>query len=237
MLNNVSILIPYKPDGGPRDRLFNWVKTYYETMMPEVELCIGKSLSHPFNRSRAINIAAKQATRDIFVIADGDVFYEPDSLLQAIELLDQHAWVIPYDKWLDLTQSSTENLLIHPPQLPLPLDVEYSKERKYKNNRLPISGTIIVTRENFYKVRGFDERFKGWGKEDNAFCAAMNTICGPYYRTKNTFLYHLWHPREGLKTHPNMQNNIKLFNRYAKRTGKIGEMTKLINERGHNSSF
>lgn len=236
MLNKVSVLIPYKPDNGPRDKLFNWVKTYYETMMPEAELCIGESISHPFNRSRAINIAAKQATRDIFVIADGDVICDPGSLLQAIEFLDQHSWVIPYDKWLDLTQSSTEKLIIHPPQLPLQLDVEYN-ERKFKKNAKPISGTIIVTRENFNKVKGFDERFVGWGREDNAFCAAMNTICGHYIRTKNTFLYHLWHPREGLKTHPNMQNNIRLYKRYARRRGRIGEMTKLINERGHNSTF
>ncbi|WHY78268.1 glycosyltransferase family 2 protein [Neobacillus sp. WH10] len=229
MLNNVSVLIPYKPDNGLRDRLFKWVKAFYETMMPEVELCIGETLSEPFNRSQAINIAAKQATRDVFVIADADVFYDPQILVQGMRLLDQHAWVIPYFTWQDLSESSTEKLLVHSPQWPLPFKVKY-KERKFKKSK-PISGVNIVTRENFNKVKGFDERFVGWGREDNAFKDAMNTVCGPFIRLKSTSIYHLWHPKVGFRGNPNIGNNNKLFKRYTKNRGNIDKMKKLINER------
>ena len=229
MLNNVSVLIPYKPDNGLRDRIFKWVKTFYETTMPEVELCIGETLSEPFNRSQAINIAAKQATRDVFVIADADVFYDPQILVQGIKLLDQHAWVIPYFTWQDLLKSSSEKLLGHYPQWPLPFKVKY-KERKFKKSK-PISGVIIVTRENFNLVNGFDERFVGWGKEDNAFKDSMNTVCGPYIRPRATSIYHIWHPKVGSRGNPNIVNNIKLYNRYANKRGNIEEMKKLINKR------
>jgi len=229
VLNDVSVLIPYKPDNGLRDRLFKWVKTFYETMMPEVELCIGESFSVPFNRSQAINIAAKQATRDVFVIADADVFYDPQILVQGMKLLKQHPWVIPYFTWKDLSKSSSEKLLVHSPQWPLPFKVNY-KERRFKKSK-PISGVIIVTRENFNLVKGFDERFAGWGREDNAFKDAMNTICGPFIRLNAASIYHLWHPKVGSRGNPNIDNNNNLYNRYAKKRGNLEEMKKLINER------
>ncbi|AZU60419.1 galactosyltransferase-related protein [Neobacillus mesonae] len=229
MLNNVSVLIPYKPDNGLRDRLFKWVKTFYETLMPEVELCIGESRSKPFNRSQAINNAAKQATRDIFVIADADVFYNPQLIIRGIELLKQHAWVIPYFTWKDLSKPSSEKLLNYTPQWPLPCKVN-CKERKFKKAK-PISGVIIITRDNFNKVKGFDERFVGWGKEDNAFKDAMNTVCGPFKRLTGTSIYHLWHPKVGSRGNPNYRKNVNLYKRYVKNRGNVEEMKKLINER------
>lgn len=230
MLNRVSVLIPYKPDYGKRDELFRWVQKFYQNVIPEVELCIGESLSEPFNRSQAINTAAKKATKDIFVIADGDVIYDPNILIQAIQMIDKNAWVIPYSKWLNLSKSSTDKLLTCSPQWPLSIKVE-SKERTYSNKNVkPISGVVVVTRANFNAVNGFDERFIGWGREDNAFRDAMDTLCGPYKRIDNNFIYHLWHPRVGPKGNPNIENNNNLYERYANRKGNVKEMKKLINE-------
>ena len=230
MLNNVSILIPYKPDYGIRDDLFKFVKTFYENVIPEVELCIGVCQNELFNRSQAINIAAKKATKDVFVIADSDVIYDPLILVQAIQLLDKYAWIIPYSRWLDLSKSSTEKLLLSSPQWPLSMKVEY--EDRYKNkNFKSVSGVVVVTRENFNIVEGFDERFIGWGREDVAFKEAMNTICGPYKRINGNFLYQLWHSRTESQGNPNFENNDQLYKRYIKRRGRVKEMKELIKER------
>lgn len=223
-------MIPYKPDYGARDELFNWVKSFYENVMPEVELCIGESQSEPFNRSQAINNAANQATREVFVIADGDVIYDPQILVQAVKLLNQHAWIVPFGKFLDLSKSSTEELLQSSPQWPLSLEVEYEERLKNKNVKL-VGGIIVVTRENFNMVGGFDERFEGWGKEDVAFKEAMNTICGPYKRTHDHVAYHLWHPRTEAQGNPNYESNVQLYKRYIKSRGKVKEMKELIKER------
>ena len=232
LLNRVSVLIPYKPDNGIRDELFKWVKTFYQNVIPEVELCIGESQSEPFNRSQAINHAAKKATRDVFVIADGDMIYDPKVLVQAIQMLNKHAWVIPFSKLLDLSESSTQKLIQSSPEWPLSIEVEY-EERFNDSNYKPVSGLIVVTRKNFNRVKGFDERFVGWGKEDNAFKDAMNTICGRYKRINNHFVYHLWHARIKTKGkgNPNFKNNIELYKQYSVRRGKRKEMKKLIKER------
>ncbi|KRF47253.1 hypothetical protein ASG98_17040 [Bacillus sp. Soil531] len=230
MLNQVSVLIPYKPDNGERDKLFKWVKSYYKNVMPEVELCIGTSKSEPFNRSQAINRAAKKATKDVFVIADADVIYNPKILIKGIRLLDKHAWVIPYGKWLDISKASTIRLLKTSPKWPLSTKFK-STERFQDKTVKPVSGVIIVTRKNFNSIKGFDERFVGWGREDNAFRDAMNTLCGPFKRINNSSIYHLWHTKVGPKGNPNIKNNNKLYKRYEEVNGNVKKMRKLINER------
>ena len=75
-LEKVSIIIPFQTDHGPREGAFKWIKRYYAAVMPEAELCVG-TFDGEINKSKAVNLAAKKATRDIFVIADADVVYDP----------------------------------------------------------------------------------------------------------------------------------------------------------------
>jgi len=227
MLNKVSVLIPYKQDNGIRDKLFNWVKRFYENAMPEVELCIGENHDNLFNRSKALNNAAKIATKDVFVIADSDVIYNPQLIVQSIKLLDQYTWIIPYSKWLDLTKESTKNLLKMTPEWPVSTGVKYVQRHKNKKFK-PISGVLVLPREKFNAVGGFDDRFKGWGREDKAFRDAVNTLCGPYNRCNEGFLYHLWHPRLGPKGNPGIVKNNQLYMRYKKSIGNVKKMKDLI---------
>ncbi len=226
MLENVSVLIPYKPDNGQRDTVFEFVKKFYAQLMPQVELCIGSSNSKLFSRSQAINAAAKQATRDIFVIADSDIIYNPEMLIQAIEHVKQYAWVVPYTEVIDLNRDVTENLLKS--EVTWPINGE-GEPRKWVNT----GGINVIPRKNFQKVRGFDERFIGWGREDDAFTIAMNTICGPFYRMP-TSIYHLWHEKVGAVGNPNIQNNNKLLLRYKKWQNNRKAMLRLVKESGHN---
>jgi len=59
----------------------------------------------------------------------------------------------------------------------------------------------------------------------------MNTICGPYKRINNNFIYHLWHPRTESQGNQNFENNKKLKKQYAKRRGMVKAMKELIKER------
>lgn len=220
MLTNVSILIPYRPDGGHRDRLFDWVTIFYRLMMPEVELCIGLMTSEDFSRSRSINLAAKKATRDIFVIADADILYDPAMIIESIRLLKEYAWVIPHSKIINLTPEKTQELLLAEPRWPFPINIE-----GYERAQLGHGGINVLPRKHFNTVGGFDERFVGWGGEDDAFAASMNCLCGWHTRTDYT-VYHMDHPAQVLGE--NYEKNIKLMQRYFK--GKE-EIERLIKER------
>lgn len=224
MFKKVSILIPYQPDHGHRDILFNWVWKFYKMHMPDAELCTGKSRSKLFSRSQAINDAAKKAKGDIFVIVDGDIIYDPEIIVQSIKALDKSAWVVPYSKFINLSEQQTQELLKANPKCPTNIE---GPARKYNS----VGGINVVPRKNFEKVHGFDERFVGWGREDDAFATAMNTLCGKYTRLPRS-IYHLWHPRVGTKGNPNIEYNNELLKRYkSEKTSQ--NIMKLIHEKGH----
>ncbi|MFK4998906.1 galactosyltransferase-related protein [Bacillus sp. N9] len=60
-----------------------------------------------------------------------------------------------------------------------------------------MGGINVVPRKHFETVGGFDERFVGWGGEDDAFAASLNTLCG-YVKRLDATIYHLWHKRNHL---------------------------------------
>jgi lipopolysaccharide biosynthesis glycosyltransferase len=204
LFENVSILIPYKPDNGIRDRNLNWIINFYKKIFPNVEICVGISTDELFNRSRAINLAAKQATRDIFVIADGDVFCEPEVIKDSIKHLETSPWIIPFRKIVRISEANSRKLVEAEPTWPLEIS-DYETIHTPEPNYL--GGLNVITRDHFMAVGGFDERFMGWGGEDDAFSCAVNTLCGPFKRLWHT-IYHLWHPVVGYDNNPNGNNNL-----------------------------
>lgn len=221
----LSILIPYKSDGGPRDAVFQWVVRYYRTMFPAAEICIGDCGSSVFSRARAINDAARKAERDIFLIADADVIISPGAVFQALELLDRHAWVIPYSRVLNLSESVTRRLLSAEPAWPLGEELEFTVR-----NKRNVGGMNVVPRKAFEEVRGFDEGFMDWGGQDGAFYVSLNTLCGPNARLEED-LIHLWHPPSQRRNNAHYANNFTLYQRYRRRKGKPDKMRKFIDGR------
>lgn len=186
---NLSVLVPFKGDNGHRDRVWAWVKKRYELLMPETEICIGSYEQTPFSRSAAINAAAKIASRDIFLISDADIIFDPGDLIECIKLLSYYAWVIPYSECHMLTEQRTNLLLQEDCRIEMNKtnhEIENIKNSSY-------GGICIVPRLYFENIGGFDEKFKDWGGEDDAFQLAMDTMCGPHHRI-NTRVWHLWHP-------------------------------------------
>lgn len=187
----ISILIPYKSDGEYRDRSFIWVIKRYEALMPNSEICIGTCDTKPFCKSSAVNNAAKLATRDIFIIADVDLVFDLNQIAKAILGLTSSTWIIPYTTLNYLTLEQTKTLQQMKPSVIINnINFTGYKERDCK---FIYGGINIVPREYFEKIGGFDERFKGWGFEDDAFQRSLDALCGPHNRIK-TALWHMYHP-------------------------------------------
>ncbi|WP_175384484.1 galactosyltransferase-related protein [Bacillus sp. FJAT-27225] len=180
---------------------------FYETMMPEAEICIGKHEGHPFSKSKAVNDAARKATRDVFVIADTDIIYDPKIIIKSIKLLDHHAIVVPVLRRKLLTESSTKDLLKTTPSWPLKGEYEAAKKEKVTNGLLN-----VLRRRDFEKVGGFDERFEGWGAEDGAFVKSVRYTCGKKAQLKYSAI-HLWHPPA---SRSNYSKNWELYKNYKK---------------------
>ena len=224
MLNNVSILIPFVSDDETRNEAFKWIKNFYENTLPGVEICIGEAAAEPFSKSKAVNHAASLATRDIFVIADSDIFYDPSLILQSIKLLESHPWVIPYQRVYNLDIESTQELLKHEPNWPIPF--AYTGRQR---PQMGWGGVNILPRQHFERVAGFDERFQGWGGEDDAFAFSLNHLFGLPFRIDAT-IFHLWHPA-GILSHY-MSNRTYLQAYLAGPQSVINEIEKRKNQEG-----
>jgi glycosyltransferase involved in cell wall biosynthesis len=224
-LNKISALIPYKPDNGRRDLIWNLVRRRYEQLLPQVELCLGSDDHELFCRAKAINAAAQKATGDILMLVDIDLIFEPELIDRILATVYSEPWVIPFTNAFRLTQSATDRLL----ENGLPETIAVDRRAIESDQVIDGAYLNVMTRSCFETVGGLDERFVGYGFEDIALAFALDTLCGPHYRTAGN-IYHLWHPWAEF-LHPNYPNNLALYRRYAAAAGDAAQMRQLINER------
>lgn len=219
----ISFIIPFKSDQGQRERLFKWISKYYLHHFPTSEICTGTCTTFPFSKAEAVNHAARKAKNDIFVIMDADILINPKIIMKSINSLNKYAWIIPYTKVMDLDKKSTFSLINHDPSSFL------FKEMKPASSRKSNGGIYIMNRKTFQSVRGFDERFIGWGGEDDAFYAAVCCMEGNPLRMDEE-VYHLWHPPSQADQNPYYQKNYTLATRYFKAINNKNKMKEILKE-------
>jgi predicted glycosyltransferase involved in capsule biosynthesis len=213
---DISVIVPYKAADEYREKNWSWIKRRYEILMPNAEICIGNYDGEPFCKSAAINNAAQTATRDIFLIADADIVFDLDQIREAVGALDKYTWVIPYTFLYYLPPEATRELHKRDPSV-IMKDIDYTGYLKTrciseKDGWEWGGGINIVRRRHFEKVGGFDERFKGWGGEDDAFQKVLDAVCGPHIRVEAT-MWHLYHP---LASKENQSKNTRLLKEFYK---------------------
>ncbi|KOR89613.1 galactosyltransferase-related protein [Paenibacillus solani] len=228
MFDQISVLIPYQSDGnGPRDAALEWVLGYYARSMPEAQICIGEisGSGERFSRSKAINLAYRQASKDILVIADSDIVYDPDLLRASAAHVTSGQWVIPFSRILRLAEHTSQLLLRQTSGWPLAVKPEILAEAATGF----VGGFNMLDRNAYETVGGYDERFIGWGGEDEAFAYALDTLVSPHIRLDGEMV-HFWHPFVGPDGNPHYESNYALYQRYQLARGDEKEMRRLIQE-------
>jgi hypothetical protein len=219
----LSALFPYKPDFGERDYIWSIVRKRYEQLFPQIEICIGSDDSQLFCRSHAVNEAAKKATGDVFIIVDMDVVFNVETINRITMLVNEHPWIIPYTKGVRLTEKASKILL----------EQGFPEVIQHQDSDVELTITWlgplmnVMTRRCFEAIGGMDEHFIGWGHEDGAMVAALDTICGKHYRMEGV-VYHLWHHR-AVTNQENLALNYGYLLRYKEASGDVEKMKKLIN--------
>lgn len=80
------------------------------------------------------------------------------------------------------------------------------------DNHFNKGASNIIRRDWYLEYKGMDERFVGWGAEDDAFYAKMYKL-GAYARAaepSDPSLDHLWHSQDN-RDHPNYYRNLKML--------------------------
>ena len=223
----ISVLIPFKSDdGGYRDVNFYYVKKRYQTRMPELELVVGEDNSEPFNRSRAINRAVAKATGDLYILADADIYFGTKLIDKIMAIANLHPWIIPFNQGYKLTQAATLEVM-KTGELQLPKNLKHADIEENCTNLGAFMN--VIPRQTFETIGGMDERFLGWGREDESMVIALDTLIGKHFQM-NEPIFHLWHPPADCH-HSYLPQNDELKSRYMQASGNIRAMKELIAER------
>lgn len=261
----ISILVPLHltDPNDQRAKNWEWLRRYWRTCLPGAEIIIGKDKDAidkgtVFSKSVAINDAASKAHGNVFVLLDADAYLPADSITycaKEIRLAQKKKWklwFVPYRKLYRLSEGVSNKLLQSDPKHLFPIstpprDEDFTNKGTYENTPISCIGhwygamVQIMSRSAFETVGGWDPRFTGWGGEDHAAMAAMDTLYSPH-KTLSSAVFHLWHPilvsgtendKENKRMWANQTtsgNNNALSGRYYYSQGNPLKMRKLVDE-------
>jgi len=137
----------------------------------------------PFNKSRALNLAAALAQGEFFLIHDGDFVVPTDYVAEVVRSLGRASGVRPARFIFYLDHSSTDSA-IQSRAIPPHGSIEYVTQ----NTPCPMG----LRRSTYSEIGGHDESFLGWGGEDTEFLSRLRT----HSVAEGGWLpvIHLWHP-------------------------------------------
>lgn len=204
----VAVLVPYRSDHGHRDRIWSHLHRHY---WHNKNVHIGvHGEDGLFNRAKALNRAAR-CDWDVAVIADADTWVPDRQLDQAIYTARVTGKLVAaFNAVVELDRPATTAILTGRHTL---TDSHTCERIRLKDSETQ-SSMLAITRDLWDRIGGFDERFQGWGAEDQAFWHAAGLLAGEPGRI-NGNAYHLWHPpSDGKFRGPQYRRNLQLWRRY-----------------------
>jgi len=172
-------------------------------------------------KAAAANPAIARSTADIIVQADADVWC--DDLLPAVGAVRAGVpWAVPHNLVHRLSEAGTEAVLEGGEWRGQPL-----AQRPYAGF---IGGGVVIAHREIFEAVPLDERFVGWGQEDEVHGAALCALYGAPWRGKAD-LVHLWHPpQERLSRRKGSDASWALRQRYWACRGDKQGMERLLEE-------
>ncbi len=191
------ILVGRRPDGGHRDRLWSYCQSFWthELGWP---ICVGLyndpgpfCLAHASNRAKALADEQHPGWEVALYVGADVVLGSADQARQAVAEAEETGWITyPHDHYYSLSQEGTDRILAGEAEPHGSLS-EWPDKPPWTNS---FSSALVITRDLWDRVGGFDERFRGWGFEDQAFFAACKALGGGVGRVTGP-VFHLYHPR------------------------------------------
>lgn len=189
------ILVPRRAGDPHRDELWRWLRSHLERDLPDFPIVEGHDDVGAFNRSAALNRAARSAPPwTEAIVLDADTYVRPEQLRRAVTVARSSGRLTyAFDELHALTAAGTEQVLGGYRRSWEPL------KKWTRPGRLCASSAFVVPRALWDDVGGFDELFEGWGWEDVAFRRMATTLGGHELEVPGP-AWHLWHPRSAHKS-------------------------------------
>jgi len=233
---SISVVIPWRDTGDRyRTRILEWITQRYREILPDAELILADNEKKSFCRGGSRNYGAKLASGDFLVFADADTVPCASFIERGIKMVKEGApWVLPYGEmgYYNTDEKSALFVLDQIPGFALHPD-----DITYEHRITSWAGQVIMEKDDLHAMGGYDERFEGWGYEDNAFRLAADTLLGPHERVPFGYAIHLWHPAPIATTwhQPMITDNRQLYAEYEAAIGDKEKMVRLALDRFHNT--
>ena len=147
-----------------------------------------------FNKSWGFNVGFKYSSGQVIAFGDADVMVDAETPNQSFEsCLSDYDAVKPYDRLIDLTPEETKQVLAG--ESPILMDgYGRSLNREGIGEYICFCGGLFVMRRALFEfLGGFDEKFLGWGAEDDAMTVKLHTLSQSTQNLTGHTAYHLWH--------------------------------------------
>lgn len=203
----ISFIVPYKEDNEERKSNLKFAREYYSTLVPESEFILisQKVEEGVFHKTRMYNEGAKKAKHNILCFLDCDTFVSEESIYKSFTLAqDNNNVAIGYNgvavyltfkgKKKIKGQLTYEKLLsILPPDFKPELN--NSNENYNVANTQAVGGCLVMNKQCFKDIGGYNLNFKNWGYEDTEIVrrAAKLNKNVVAVNANNPYLFHLPH--------------------------------------------
>lgn len=170
----------------------------------------------PFNKSWGLNVGARLTAAPWLLFHDADIIigHALDDALAARN--EGYHAISPFDRMLDLDPDESAHVRGGAfDWLPARADLNQS-DREVQGEFMPLAGaSVLLSRSAYLAVGGWDERFVGWGGEDDAMSDLLRRAKVPAVEINTRPALHLYHQRSSSTTvnQPAYRNNLALLER------------------------
>lgn len=172
----------------------------------------------PFNKSWGLNVGYRHSRSPWLAFADADIVLG-DALSSAFDAMTNGVQAIkPYRRLHDLDEG--ESARVRGGEFAfVPERGATAANREGIGERIVFAGGVfLIARGAFERLGGWDERFRGWGGEDDAFSLRLGRARIPVVELDTRPAVHLAHPRSRATTfeQPHYAANLALLEDYAR---------------------
>lgn len=207
-------IVPYRVDASGHRRtnaeaVLSWLSELSMTVIlseyadqPDSDLSVPEGVirlftqgSGPFNKARACNRGYSASAEEVIAIVDADTLMDSRTFTAALNRVASHDEVIrPFSRLIELTEDQRDTYL---QSAVLPQPTQTDRDDSREGDVIPLCGGIVfMQRARYFSVGGVDERFQGWGGEDDALSDALVRTGATIKVVRNEPAFHLWHDRD-----------------------------------------
>ena len=172
----------------------------------------------PFNKAWGFNVGARLAQRPVLAFGDADMIAH-DGLAMAAQLCrDDYDAVKPYGRMVDLDDQASERVRAGHWDFVPGISADAPRDRQAIGEHVVFAGGIfLMRRERYMAIGGFDERFVGWGGEDDAMTQRIRRHDLATAEIEDAIGLHLLHARSQQSTfgQPAYAANLALLEQSA----------------------